>query len=304
MAGALAPTTTTDPGPAALRRPRRTGTGALLAHLARRNRPGLVAGAILLLVVAAAAAAPLLAPADPVLMNPIARLRPPDGAAPLGTDVFGRDVLSRILYGARISLLIGAAAVLASAIVGTALGLVAGYVGGWPEYLVMRLTDTLFAFPGTLLAILVVSVVGAGFGSVVIAVAVTSTPIFARVVRGPTLAIKRGEFVQAAVAAGAAPARIMLRHVLPNVAAPVLVQLALSLSGAIVLEAALSFLGLGAVPPTPSLGSMLSENRTYMELAPWTILAPGLALGLLVLAINVFGDALRDLLDPRLRAEA
>jgi len=287
-----------------LPRARRTGLRSTVAHLARHNLAGLIAGLIVLAIVLAAVAAPLIAPAEPNLMTPTARLLPPGAAGPLGTDFFGRDLLSRILYGARISLLVGGVSVLASALVGTLLGLVAGYVGHWPEYLVMRLTDTLFAFPAVLLAILVVSIVGAGFTSVVIAVAVVYTPIFARVVRGPTLAIKQGDYVQAAVAAGATSGRVMLRHVLPNVAASILVQLALSLSGAIVLEAALSFLGLGAVPPTPSLGSMLSENRTYMELAPWTILYPGLALGLLVLAINVFGDAIRDLLDPRLRAEA
>ena len=290
--------------PPELLRPRRVGPGALLRHLARRNPAGLLAGLVLLFAVLAAAFAPLLAPAAPDVMNPLDRLRPPGEGGPLGGDVFGRDVLSRVLYGARISLLVGGASVLASALVGTALGLVAGYLGGWPEYLVMRLTDALFAFPAVLLAILVVSVIGAGFASVVVAVAAVYTPIFARVVRGPTLAVKGGDYVRAAVAAGAGSGRVMLRHVLPNVAAPVIVQLALALSGAIVLEAALSFLGLGAVPPTPSLGSMLSENRTYMELAPWTVHFPGLALALLVLAINLLGDALRDLLDPRLRAEA
>jgi ABC-type dipeptide/oligopeptide/nickel transport system permease subunit len=154
-----------------------------------------------------------------------------------------------------------------------------------------------------LLAILIVSVVGAGFKSIIIAVATIYTPIFARIVRGSTLAVKNVEFVQAAVAAGAPTGRIIVRHILPNVAAPIIVQLALSLSGAVILEAALSFLGLGAVPPTPSLGSMLNENRTSMELAPWTVLYPGLALGVLVLSINLFGDALRDLIDPRLRTD-
>lgn len=288
---------------APLARPRPTGPVAVLVRFGRRSRAGFVAGLVLLVFVLAAAAAPWLAPADPVAMVPIARLRSPGGDALLGTDVFGRDVLSRILYGTRISLLVGAAAVLVSAIIGTTLGLIAGYVGRWPEYVVMRVMDVLFAFPAVLLAILIVSVVGAGLTSIVIAIATVYTPIFARIARGATLVVKHVEFVQAAVAAGAPTGRIIVRHVLPNVAAPILVQLALGLSGAVILEAALSFLGLGAVPPTPSLGSMLSENRTYMELAPWTILYPGLALGLLVLGINIFGDAVRDLLDPRLRAE-
>jgi peptide/nickel transport system permease protein len=258
---------------------------------------------VLLGIALAAFAAPLIAPADPVAMAPRDRLLPPGDGHLLGTDVFGRDVLSRILFGARISLLVGVASVLASTVLGTVLGLIAGYVGRWPEYLVMRVMDVVFAFPAVLLAILVVSVVGAGFTSIVAAIATVYTPIFARVVRASTLALKNVEFVQGAVAAGATTRQIMLRHVLPNVAAPILVQLALSLSGAVILEAALSYLGLGAVPPTPSLGSMLSENRTSMELAPWTVLYPGLALALLVLAINLFGDAVRDLLDPRLRAD-
>jgi peptide/nickel transport system permease protein len=191
--------------------------------------------------------------------------------------------------------------VLAAAGVGTMLGLIAGYVGRWQEYLTMRLMDVLFSFPSILLAILIVTIWGAGFRSIILAIALIQTPIFARIVRGSALSLKHVEFVQASVAAGSSTGRILLRHILPNVAAPILVQLALSMSGAVILEAALSYLGLGAVPPTPSLGSMLSENRTAMELAPWTVLFPGLALGLLVLCINMFGDAIRDLLDPRLR---
>jgi peptide/nickel transport system permease protein len=229
------------------------------------------------------------------------RLKSPAESGLMGTDVFGRDILSRILYGARISLGVGVVAVLVAAAVGTTVGLIAGYMGGWQEYVTMRVMDVLFSFPSILLAILIVSIWGAGFRSIIIAIALVQTPIFARIVRASTLSVKNVEYVQAAVSAGSGTSRILVRHVLPNVAAPILVQLALSMSGAVVLEAALSFLGLGAVPPTPSLGSMLSENRTAMELAPWTVLYPGLALGLLVLCINMFGDAVRDLLDPRLR---
>ena len=184
---------------------------------------------------------------------------------------------------------------------GTVLGLVAGYAGRWQEYVTMRVMDVLFSFPSILLAILIVSIWGAGFRSIVVAIALVQTPIFARIVRGSTLTLKHVEFVQASVAAGSSTGRVLFRHILPNVAGPILVQLALSMSGAVILEAALSYLGLGATPPTPSLGSMLSENRNAMELAPWTVLYPGLALGLLVLCINMFGDAIRDYLDPRLR---
>lgn len=289
---------------APLRTPRPAGPLAQIVRFGRQSKVGLIAAAVLLVFVLAAIAAPLIAPADPIAMAPQDRLLPPADGGPLGTDIFGRDLLSRILYGARISLLVGVSSVLASALAGTLLGLVAGYVGRWPEYVITRIMDVIFAFPGVLLAILVISVVGAGFASIVIAIATVYTPIFARVVRGSTLPLKRVEFVQAAVAAGATTGRVLWRHILPNVAAPILVQLALSLSGAVVLEAALSYLGLGAVPPTPSLGSMLSEARAYMELAPWSVLYPGLALGLLVLAINIFGDAVRDLLDPRFRGAA
>ncbi|MDQ3694157.1 MAG: ABC transporter permease [Chloroflexota bacterium] len=293
-----------QPADAPLRAPRPTGPLVQIARFGRQSKVGLIAAVVLLAIVGAAIAAPLIAPADPIAMAPQDRLLPPGDGGPLGTDIFGRDLLSRILYGTRISLLVGVSSVLASAMAGTLLGLVAGYVGRWPEYVITRGMDVIFAFPGVLLAILVISVVGAGFASIVIAIATVYTPIFARVVRGSTLPLKRVEFVQAAVAAGATTGRVLWRHILPNVAAPILVQLALSLSGAVVLEAALSYLGLGAVPPTPSLGSMLSEARAYMELAPWSVLYPGLALGLLVLAINIFGDAVRDLLDPRFRGAA
>lgn len=286
-----------------LARSRRTGLPGVVVHFGRRHPSGLVAGGIVLLFVLAALAAPLIAPHNPTTMAMLDRLQPPGKAGLLGTDIYGRDILSRILYGLRISLGVGGVSVLISAAAGTVLGLVAGYIGRWPEYLIMRAMDVIFAFPAVLLAILVVSVVGPGFTSIVIAIAIVYTPIFARVVRAPTLSLKHVEFVQAAVASGATSGRVMFRHVLPNVAAPILVQLALSLSGAIIVEAALSFLGLGAVPPTPSLGSMLSENRPSMEIAPWTVLYPGLALGLLVLGINILGDALRDLLDPRLRSQ-
>lgn len=291
------------PDVAPLRAPQSRGPWAWLTRFGRQSVIGLIAAVVLVLFILAAASAPIIAPADPIAMSPPDRLLPPGDGGPLGTDIFGRDLLSRILFGARISLLVGVSSVLASAVVGTILGLVAGYVGRWPEYLITRVMDVIFAFPGVLLAILVISIVGAGFASIVIAIGTVYTPIFGRVVRGSTLPLKQVEFVQAAVATGATTSRVLWRHILPNVAAPILVQLALSLSGAVVLEAALSYLGLGAVPPTPSLGSMLSEARTYMELAPWTVLYPGLALALLVLAINIFGDAVRDLLDPRFRSE-
>jgi peptide/nickel transport system permease protein len=279
-----------------------------LARWIRRNwrkyPAGILAGFALLLIVLIAIGAPLVAPDDPVDMAPALRMQSPFEAGNLGTDVFGRDVLSRIIYGFRISLGVGVVSVLVATVAGTVLGLIAGYLGRWQEYLTMRVMDVLFAFPSILLAILIVSIRGAGFVSIILATSIVYTPIFARIVRGSTLTVKNVEFVQAAVAMGAGTPRVLLRHVLPNVATPIMVQLALSMSGAVILEAALSFLGLGAVPPTPSLGSMLSENRTYMEQAPWTIVFPGMALGILVLCINLFGDAVRDALDPRIRTSS
>ncbi len=274
----------------------------ILRTFIRQHKPGVVAAAMLVVFIVLAIMAPLVAPADPVDMSPIDRLQSPAEAGYLGTDVFGRDVLSRILYGLRISIGLGVVSVLVAAAIGTVLGLIAGYAGSWQEYLIMRLTDVLFSFPSILLAILIVSIWGAGLTSIVIAIALVQTPIFTRIVRGSVLSLKHAEYIQASITAGASTVRILGRHLLPNVAAPILVQLTLAMSGAVVLEAALSFLGLGAVPPTPSLGSMLSENRNYMELAPWTVLYPGLALAILVLSINILGDAVRDTLDPRLRS--
>lgn len=274
----------------------------ILRTFIRQHKLGVVAAAMLVVFIVLAIMAPLVAPADPVDMSPIDRLQSPAEAGYLGTDVFGRDVLSRILYGLRISIGLGVVSVLVAAAIGTVLGLIAGYAGNWQEYLIMRLTDVLFSFPSILLAILIVSIWGAGLTSIVIAIALVQTPIFTRIVRGSVLSLKHAEYIQASITAGASTVRILGRHLLPNVAAPILVQLTLAMSGAVVLEAALSFLGLGAVPPTPSLGSMLSENRNYMELAPWTVLYPGLALAILVLSINILGDAVRDTLDPRLRS--
>lgn len=274
---------------------------AFVRTFAKRNGVATTAAVILVLIVLGAMFAPWLAPGDPTDMSPVDRLKSPSEAGFLGTDVFGRDVLSRILFGARISIAVGVVSVLVAALAGTVIGLIAGYMGGWQEYVTMRLMDVLFSFPSILLAILIVSIWGAGFRSIILAIALVQTPIFARVVRASTLSVKEVEYVHAAEAAGATTGRVLLRHVLPNVAAPILVQLALSISGAIVIEAALSYLGLGAVPPTPSLGSMLSENRSAMEMAPWTVLYPGIALAILVLCINMFGDAVRDYLDPRLR---
>ena len=271
--------------------------------LFRHNRIGLVGALVLLFFISMALVPGLFAPHDPLEMYPAARMAPPDSQFPMGTDRYGRDILSRIAYGTRISVEVGILSVLVAAVIGSILGVVSGYFAGVTDYLIMRVMDTIFAFPSLLLAIALAAVAGAGLKSVIIAIGIVYTPIFARVARAPTLSVKEQEFVVAAQSIGASTLRILRLHILPNILTPIIVQMALSLSGAIVVEAALSFLGLGATPPTPSLGSMLSEGRAFMELAPWTVLYPGLALALLILSVNLFGDAVRDMLDPRQRSE-
>ncbi len=271
-----------------------------LRSLARAHRIGLLGVLLLALYLLVALAPGLVARQDPVAMGP-ERLAPPSALHLFGTDRYGRDVLSRIAYGTRISFVTAVLAVLAAALLGSLLGVWAAYFGRTVDYLVMRVMDTVFAFPSLLLAIALAAVLGAGLHSVVVAIAIVYTPIFARVARAPTLSVKAQEYIVAAVAIGSSTPRILWRHVRPNILAPILVQMALSLSSAVIVEAALSFLGLGAVPPTPSLGSMLSEARAFMELAPWTVLYPGAALAGLILSINLAGDMVRDILDPHHR---
>lgn len=248
-----------------------------------------------------AIAAPLVAPYDPVQQNIVARLKPPNAAFWLGTDQFGRDLLSRIIYGARTSLAISAAAVFAALLAGGALGLLAAYYRGWSDRIIMRAMDVLFAFPVLLLAIGVVAVLGPQAATAAIAIAVVYTPIFARLLRGPALVVCESDYVLGARAVGASDARIIFLHVLPNLASVVLVQTSLLLSAAILVEASLSFLGLGTQPPTPSLGLMLSEGRNFLLLSPWSAIFAGLAIVFLAFGLNLLGDALRDTLDPRLR---
>jgi peptide/nickel transport system permease protein len=245
--------------------------------------------------------AELVSPYDPTEMHPVDRLQAPNSTYLLGTDEFGRDILSRLIYGAQVSLKVAILSVAASGVVGCALGISSGYVGGKFDNLAMRIMDVFFAFPAILLALGIVAALGASPLNVVLAIALVYTPIFARVARGPVLATKEMEYVSAAHSIGAPSSRIVVRHILPNIAAPIIVQVSLALSWAILTEASLSFLGLGTQPPQPSWGNMLSESRRLMELAPWTAVFPGLAIMLTVLGFNLLGDALRDVLDPRLK---
>lgn len=274
----------------------------------RVSRDGivLVGLAVIGLSVALAALAPALAPDDPTRNDLLARLTPPawvDGgswAHPLGTDTLGRDVVSRLLYGARVSLSVGFSAVILAGTLGVALGLVSGYYGGRLDDALMRLGDVQLAFPALVLAIAVLAVVGSGLGNVVLVLGVTGWVTYARIARGETLSLRHREFVEGARALGARDTAILWRHVLPNVLPSITVVATFSVARTIIAEASLSFLGLGIPPPAPSWGAMLDEGRNYLTTGWWLALFPGLAILAVVLGINVVGDWLRDTLDPRL----
>jgi peptide/nickel transport system permease protein len=261
---------------------------------------GLLGIFLVLSFVVMAVAAPLLSPYDPI-SQPGEQLEAPNASYWLGTDEFGRDILSRIIYGARVSLQVGVISVGIALLFGGALGLVSGYYRGMTDAIIGRVIDIMFAFPTIILIIAISGVLGPSLTTAMIAIGIVYAPIFARIVRGPTLAVMQQQYVEGAHAIGAGRWRIMARYVLPNIAAPIIVQATLSFSTAILSEATLSFLGLGTQPPDPSWGIMLGTGRRYMELAPWVAIYPGLAVALAVLGWNLLGDALRDALDPQLR---
>ena len=269
-----------------------------------RNPRLVLAAALVLLQVLVSVFANVIAPYDPVAQAVDARMAAPSSQYWLGTDKFGRDVLSRIIHGYRSSLGIAFSAVMLALLIGGTLGTWAGYKGGWADRIVMRLADVLFAFPIMLLAIGVIAILGTTTVSTVIAIAVVYSPIFARLLRAPTLVLRSADYVHAARSFGARDTRIIFHHIVPNLISVILVQASLSLSTAILLEASLSFLGIGAQPPAPSLGRMLSEGRDTMFLAPWAAIFSGLAILLASLGFNLLGDGLRDQLDPRLRGSA
>ena len=275
---------------------------------ARRTR-GLAAGgaAFVLLLIVVALAAPLIAPADPIRQSLRGRLSAPtlsgaDGKAHvLGTDHLGRDVFSRVVYGARVSLLVGFAAVIVGGLVGATLGLLAGFRGGWTDSLIMTLADAQLAFPFILLAIGIIAVLGPSFSTLIVVIGLSGWVTYARVLRSQVLVLRSREFVDAIHALGGSVARVIARHVLPNVLSSLVVIATLELARAIVLEATLSFLGLGVQPPTPSWGGMVHEGREYLDSAWWISTAPGIVLMLTSIVVSRTGDWLRDLLDPTLR---
>lgn len=269
-----------------------------------RNPIGMIGLVLTLVVLVGAVFAPGLATHDPLGQSIVERFQGPSRTHLLGTDNFGRDAFSRILYGARTSVAVAFSAVAFATIVGGVIGLLAAFHGGPVDRVLMRAMDILLAFPIILLAIGILAVLGPGSQNTALAIGVVYTPIFARLARGPALSVLSWDFVAAARALGARGPRIMFRHVAPNVAAPILVQTTLSLSTAILVEASLSFLGLGTQPPAPSLGLMLSDSRDYMLLSPWVSVFSGLAILTASLGFNLFGDGLRDLLDPALRGRS
>jgi peptide/nickel transport system permease protein len=265
------------------------------------NRTAVVGLAMILVIVFIAIAAPLLAPHDPLQQSVSSRLDPPTSESPLGLDDKGRDILSRVIYGARIALMVGFFSVVLGGALGTAIGVVSGYFGGKIESALMRLTDVMLAFPDLITGLLVLAVLGPGLWKMIFAIGLTIAPRFARVAYGPTLAIKGKEFVEAARSIGASNRRIIFRHMLPNAIGVIIVNITLVVAIAILTESLLSFLGFGIQPPTPTWGNMLEDGRPQMTYAGWLVWFPGLAILLTVLCVNFLGDGLRDALDPTQR---
>jgi peptide/nickel transport system permease protein len=246
---------------------------------------------------------PLVAPHGPTEQFSQLRLTGPSRDNPFGSDEFGRDILSRLLHGARISFEVGVIAVGISAVAGVVLGLIAGYFGGWIDSILSLLMDVLFAFPTILLAIAIMAMLGNSLGNVMIAIGIVNAPTFMRVVRGSVLSVRQTTYIESAISIGASTPLILRRHVFPNITAPLIVHASLNFAAAVLSEASLAYLGLGNKPPSPSWGSMVSSSYSFLQLAPWAAVVPGVAIGITVLGFNLLGDGLRDALDPRLRSE-
>ncbi|WP_099159823.1 ABC transporter permease [Virgibacillus ndiopensis] len=267
----------------------------------RQDKVGLVGCIGVLVVVVIGLLAPIIAPYSPEQMFTKHTMEGPSGQFIFGTDEFGRDIFSRIVYGAQVSLKVGLIAVGIGATGGLFFGLIAGYLQGKVDQIIMRIMDVFFAFPDILLALTIVAVLGPSVTNTMIAIGIVFTPVFTRIVRGTVIGVKENEYITNAVAIGVSPIKIIFKHITPNIMAPFIVQITLGLSGAILTEAALSFLGLGVQPPDPSWGVMLDSSRAYMEFAPWTILFPTGAIVFTIFCFNLFGDSLRDILDPKLK---
>ena len=265
----------------------------------RRQPASLVAGAVILAFIIVALAAPWVAPQDPLASSFLAVRKPPSAAHWLGTDEVGRDVFSRLVWGARTSMLAGLIPVLVALSISLPLGLLSGYAGGWVDMLLMRVVDAMLAIPFLIIAIALAAFLGPDIWNAMIAIGIAALPIFVRLARAAAMSVRAEDYVEATRSLGSAPLRIAVRHILPNMLPPLLVQTSVMAASAIIAEASLSFLGLGQQPPAPSWGSMLNAAQRHMAAAPWMAIAPGCAIFLLVISLNVLGDGLRDALDPK-----
>ena len=266
-----------------------------------KNKAAVVGGIIILFFIFVAALGPLFVKTDPLAQNLLNKLQPPSKEHWFGTDNFGRDIFSRIVHGAKLTLVVGFLSVAVGGIIGVLVGIIAGYYGGRFDTISMRIMDVLLAFPGILLALAIVSVLGGSIRNVILAVGIFSVPAFARIVRGSTLQVKKLEYIDAVRSLGASDMRIIFRHILPNIMSPIIVQATMRIATAILTASGLAFLSLGAPPPTPEWGAMLNDGRTYMHNAGHMVLIPGVMIVIVVLAFNIFGDGLRDALDPKMK---
>ncbi|MGI8552437.1 MAG: ABC transporter permease [Dehalococcoidia bacterium] len=285
-----------------LARPRSPNTATRSLRIVRRQPVAVAAGLIVGIIILLVFLAPLIAPYAPNHQSLLYRLQSPGSGHLLGTDEYGRDLLSRLLYGGRVSLTAGLGATFLATIAGTIIGLVGGYAGGWLDLILQRVMDAIMALPGIILLMVLATVLSPSLQNVIIAIAVYITPPSSRVVRGAVLAVRGNVYIEAARTTGASPLRVITRHILPNVIAPIIIIASVTVGAAILIEAALGFLGLSVPPPTATWGNMLSRgSQEYMEQAPWLALAPGLIIAVMVASVNLLGDGLRDFFDPRLR---
>jgi peptide/nickel transport system permease protein len=269
-------------------------------NVIKGSKLGMVGLIFLIFITLVSIFAPLISPYDPVTQNVRERMLPPSEIHWLGTDAYGRDLLSRIIYGSQTSLIVGFISVAISGLVGTVIGMIAGYKGGWLDEILMRVLESIMAMPMLLLGLMLLVALGSNMTTLVIALSIGLTPSCARIARGPTMELKETEFVKAAVATGSNSFKVMVFHILPNIIGPVLVISTLHMASAIRVEASLSFLGLGIQPPTPTWGNMIQDGLRFITTAPWVAIYPGVALMLVVIAFNIFGDTLRDAMDPHI----
>jgi peptide/nickel transport system permease protein len=266
-----------------------------------KNKLSILGLAVVIILILVSLLAGVLRPYDPLKISISTRTQGPSPTHYLGTDHFGRDIYSRILSGAKISLTVGILSVALGALIGIILGAIGGYFGGWLDYVIVLILDTIISFPATLLAIGLMSVMGLGVTNIIVALAFIGIPVYGRVVRGAVLSIREKEYIEAARASGSSHLKLILIHVLPNAMAPLIVVTTIGVANAILIEAALSFLGLGVAPPAPSWGNMLADGRNFITQAPWMTIFPGIAISITVLGFNTLGDGLRDVLDPKLK---